>query len=120
MVRITPRDRTLTEAITINATPQKVWQMITRIDGIVTWYDTWDTVETDSTEPFLRRGTAFRLIRTERDPVVADCEVTELCEGRRLQWRQTTPNRPTTTVTFDLVTHPTEGITELRQTRTWT
>jgi hypothetical protein len=94
--------------------------LITRIDTITTWYDTWDTVESDSAEPFLRSGTTFRLIRNHpRRTVIADCEVTELSQGRRLQWRQTTPNKPATTVTLDLITHPADGTTELVQTRTW-
>ena len=116
---MTTRNCTLTQSISINATPHKVWELITRIDTIATWYDTWGTVDTDSTEPFLRTGTNFRLIGNQRDPVIADCEVTELSQGRRLQWRQTTPNKPTTMVTFELITHPADATTELRQTRTW-
>ena len=116
---MTTRSRTLTQSIGINASPHKVWELITRVDTITTWYDTWDTVETDGTEPFLRNGSTFRLIKNNRNPVIAHCEVTDLSEHRQLQWRQTTPNKPTTTVTFDLITHPGDHSTELRQTRTW-
>lgn len=116
---MTTRSRTLTQSISIDATPQKVWELITRIDAITTWYDTWDSVEADSADPILLRGSEFRLIRNQRHPVIATCVVIELSEHRRLQWRQSTPNRPTTTVTFDLITQPGVDATELRQTRTW-
>jgi|GEM_PF-5023925 len=110
--------RRRTQSISINATPEKVWDLITRIDTVGDWYDTWDRVDPVSTEPHLRAGMSFRLIRrhTGRDDEVAQCEVTELSEHTRLQCM---PHRPTTGVTFDLVTHPTDGTTELRQTRSW-
>lgn len=116
---MTAHSRRLTQSITINATPQKVWELITRIDAIVTWYDTWDDVETDSTDPFLREGASFRLTRRHRHPIMAECEVTELSPASRLQWIQTTAHTPTTTVTFELITRTDGEITELHQTRTW-
>lgn len=117
---MTTRDRSLTQSINIDAPPHTVWEIITRIDTIVTWYDTWDAVETDSAEPFLRNGTSFRLIRrNHRHPVVADCEVTELSGGRRLRWRQVTPDKPIVVVTFELIADAAEKTTELRQTRSW-
>jgi hypothetical protein len=95
-----------------------VWELITRIETIPTWYDTWDAVETTSGEPFLRSGSTFRLIRHQR-PVIAMCEVIEVTEHRRLQWTQSTRNQPTTRVTFDLISHSIDQATELRQTRAW-
>jgi uncharacterized protein YndB with AHSA1/START domain len=114
--------RRLTQSISINATPERLWDLITRINAIADWYDTWDRVEAGTTERHLREGTSFRLIRcqTGHNDEVAHCQVTEFLEVARLQWRQSTPHQPTTSVSFDLVPHATDGTTELHQTRTWT
>jgi hypothetical protein len=93
--------------------------LITRIDTIATWYDSWDSVETDSADSFLRLGTSFRLLRDRDHSTSAHCVVTDVAEPSRLQWTQITPDRRTTSVIFDLVSHPAEGTTEIRHTRTW-
>lgn len=114
--------RRLTKSISINATPEKLWDLITRISTIADWYDTWDRVESTTTERHLRDGSSFRLIRcqTGHKDQVAHCQVTEFLEATRLQWRQSMPHQPTTSVSFDLVPHATDGTTELHQTCTWT
>jgi len=39
---VTTRSRTPTQSISINATPHKVWEFLTRIETIATWYDAWE------------------------------------------------------------------------------
>ena len=114
--------RRMTQSISINATPEKLWDLLTRIDNIADWYDTWDRADSAASEQHLREGTSFRLIRrrTGRTDEIAHCHVTELLELTRLQWMQSAPHQPTASVSFDLVPNVTSGTTDLRQTRTWT
>ena len=58
---MTNRDgtRCLTQAININATPQKVWDLITRIATIADWCDTWDHVEPITAATHLRPGASL-------------------------------------------------------------
>ena len=120
----TSRDgtRCLTQSININATPEKVWALITRIATITDWYETWHRVEPTATDTHLRAGTSFRLLRQQagRADVVAQCHVTEASELTRLQWEQSQPHKPKIAVTFELVPHASDGTTELRQSRSWT
>ena len=120
---MTTRDgtRCLTQSININATPEKVWDLITRIATMTDWYAPGDRTESTTTDTHLRAGTSFRLIRRQsgRDDV-AQCHVTEVSEFTRLQWEQSQPRKPTVSVTFELLPHATDGTTELRQSRSWT
>ena len=57
--------------------------MITTVDTVCEWYDTWDTVENDTTDPRLRVGSSFHLTRYRRGRgETARCRVTDLT-GRR-------------------------------------
>ena len=111
--------RNLTQSITINAAPEKVWDLITRIDTMTDWYDTWDRVETAASDTHMRAGVSFRLFRRRASHAedVAQCFVTELCEFTRLQWEQSQPDNPTVLVTFELLPDATGDTTELRQDR---
>lgn len=112
--------RSVTRSIVINATPTKVWEVITRLDTISDWYDGWDRTLSAEAGCAVRQGVSFRLVRSTKDGLeVADCTVTELSPGGRLQWVESSPRKPTTTVTFDLIALPDSRGTELRQTRSW-
>ncbi|WP_428342857.1 SRPBCC family protein [Mycobacterium sp.] len=60
---------TQTGSITIAAPPETVWDLITTIDTIPEWYDTWDTAEHDTADPRLRVATSFSLLRHRRGRV---------------------------------------------------
>lgn len=110
--------RTVTESIIINAEAEIFWELITRIDGIPDWYDSWDRAISQSADTHVRQGTSFQLIRHgPNGDSLAHCLVTDLSPGRYLEWVQTTPCKPTTTVTFQLVPLPNGNGTELHQTR---
>lgn len=113
--------RRLTRSISINATPEGLWDSITRIDTIADWYDSWDCVVSVDAEHHLREGTYFRLIRrhTRRTDEVAHCRVTEVLELTRLQWMQSVPNEPIASIAFELIPNTAAGTTELRHTRSW-
>ena len=112
---------TQTGSIRITAPPETVWNLITTVDAVCEWYDTWDTVATDTTDPRLRFGSSFHLTRHRggRDET-ARCQVTDLTAPSRLCWEQSAPHTPTMTVTFLLCAGTDTGSTELRHTRTWT
>ncbi len=131
MTALRPRHRragihTQTGSISIAAPPETVWELITTLDTIPEWYDTWDTAQPDTPEPDttgsrLQVGTAFRLLRHHRGrDTAAHCVVTELTAPTRLRWRQSAPHTPTTSVTFLLIPGADGGGTELRHTRRWT
>ena len=112
---------TQTGSINITAAPEKVWELITSVDAICEWYDTWDTVEHDSADPRIRVGTVFRLTRhrTRGRDDTAHCRVTDLAAPTRLEWTQSAPHLPTMSVAFLLIPDADTGTTELRHTRTW-
>ena len=112
------RTHTQTGSISITAPLETVWDLITTIATIPTWYDTWDTVEHDTADSRLRVNTLFRLRR--RGDETARCGVTDLSAPTQLQWEQTSLDAPTLSVTFLLIPGATTGTTELRHTRTWT
>ncbi|MGB8405980.1 MAG: SRPBCC domain-containing protein [Mycobacterium sp.] len=114
------RLHTQTASIRITAAPERVWELITTVDAVCLWYDTWDTVQNDTTDPRLRVGSSFHLTRRRRGrAVTARCQVTDLTAPSRLCWEQSAPHTPTTTVEFLLIPGTETGTTELRHTRTW-
>ena len=111
---------TQTGSIRITAPPETVWELITTVDTVCEWYDTWDTVENDTTDPRLRVGTSFHLTRHRRGRgETARCRVTDLTVPTRLCWEQSAPHTPTMSVAFLLIPGTDTGTTELRHTRTW-
>ncbi|HME79801.1 MAG TPA: SRPBCC domain-containing protein [Mycobacterium sp.] len=126
MTVLRPRHRrggthTQSGSISITAPPETVWELITTLDTICEWYDTWDTVQHDTTDPRLRVGTTFRLIRHRRGrDDIAECRVTDITAPTGLQWEQSSPHTPTTAVSFRLIPGHDIGTTELEHTRTWT
>lgn len=116
------RPITHTGSITITAPPETVWELLTTVDAICAWYDSWDTARNDTTDPRLRVGSSFHLTRHRgrRRAETARCQVTDLTAPSRLRWEQSTPHKPTVSVEFLLVPGPDTGTTELRHTRTWT
>lgn len=115
------RLHTQTQSILIAAPPERVWQLITTVDTICTWYDTWDTVQNDTTDSRLRMGSTFHLTRRgRRRDETAHCKVTDLTAPTRLCWEQSAPHNPTMTVAFLLIPGTDTGTTELQHTRTWT
>ena len=108
--------------ISIAAPPETVWDLITVIDTIPSWYDTWDGVEHNATTPQLQVGTSFQLIRRGHGgrADTAHCRVTDLSRPARLEWQQSAPNKPTVTVQFRLIPNPDSSTTELHHTRIWT
>ncbi len=112
--------RSVTRSILINAPPVKVWDVITRAGSISDWYEGWDRILSAETGCAVRQGLSFRLVRnTKGGEEVAECTITELLPGVRLQWVESSPRKPTTTVTFDLVALPDGRGTALHQTRSW-
>ncbi|CAM5686915.1 SRPBCC family protein [Mycolicibacterium aubagnense] len=115
---------TQTRSIHIAAPAERVWDLITTVDTICTWYDTWDTVHNDTTDPRLRVGSSFHLTRRRgrRRDETAHCKVTDLTAPMRLCWEQSAPHKPTMTVAFLLIpcTGTDTDTTELQHTRTWT
>jgi uncharacterized protein YndB with AHSA1/START domain len=111
----------LSKSIRVAAPPAKVWELITTIDLITEWYDTWDAVEHTADDERLEVGTSFRLIRHRvgRDDT-ALCRVTSVEAPRRLCWLQHAPREPSMSVEFQLVADA-EGATGtwLNHTRTW-
>jgi uncharacterized protein YndB with AHSA1/START domain len=107
-------------SIRITAPPETVWELITTVDTVCEWYDTWDTVENDLTDPRMRVGTSFHLTRHRRgrDEIVR-CRVTDLTVPTRLCWEQSAPHTPTMSVAFLLIPGTDTGTTELRHTRIW-
>ena len=59
--------RTHRKSISISAPLQTVWDLITTIDTIPEWYDSWDGVEHDATDIRLQVGTPFQLTRRRDD-----------------------------------------------------
>lgn len=113
--------QTQTGSISITAPSDTVWELITTVDTLCEWYDNWDSVEHDTTDPRLRVGTSFQLIRHRcgRRDDTAICRVTDLTAPTRLQWEQSSAHLPTMSVAFLLVTDTITGTTEFRHTRTW-
>lgn len=112
---------TMTGTILVAAPPETVWDLITTVDTVCEWYDTWDSVVNDTTDPRMRVGTSFRLTRHRRGrDETARCRVTELAAPTRSCWEQSAPHTPTVSVTFLLIPGTDTGTTELRHTRTWT
>lgn len=111
----------LSKSIRIAAPPAKVWELITTIDRITEWYDTWDAVEHAADDERLQVGTSFRLIRHRfgRDHI-ALCRVNSVEAPRRLCWLQHALPKPSMSVEFQLDAD-TEGATAtwLNHTRTW-
>lgn len=115
---------TQTGSIRLTAPPEAIWELITTVDTICEWYDTWDTVQNDTTDPRLRVGSSFHLTRHRRGrgrdrDETARCRVTDLTAPSRLCWEQSGPLTPTMTVAFLLIPGTDTGTTELRHTRTW-
>ena len=112
---------TQTGSISIAAAPETVWELITTLESICQWYDTWDTVQYDTADPRLRVGASFQLIRHRRGrDDTTRCMVTDLTAPTRLQWEQSSPRLPTMSVTFLLIPDADTSTTELQHTRTWT
>jgi uncharacterized protein YndB with AHSA1/START domain len=111
---------TLTGSVHITAPPETVWELITTVDTVCQWYDTWDTVHNDTADPRLRVGSSFHLTRYRRGrDETARCRVTDLSAPTRLCWEQSAPHTPTMSVAFLLVPGTDPGTTELRHTRTF-
>lgn len=112
---------TQTGSINITSAPESVWDLITTVDTIPEWYDTWDAVDHDTTDPRLRMGTVFRLIRHRRGrDDTARCRVTDLTAPTRLQWEQSALHKATVSVTFLLIADPATITTQLHHSRAWT
>jgi uncharacterized protein YndB with AHSA1/START domain len=114
--------RTLNGSTGINASPDEVWELITTVNTIPEWYDTWDSVDHERTDLRLRVGTTFHLIghRNGRDHT-ARCRVTDAQAPTRLQWEQSALHVPTILVTFLVVADDTvTGTTQLHHNRSWT
>ena len=106
------------ESIDIGAPPDKVWELLTRVGGIPTWYDGWDAVErTSDTEDRLTVGRTFLLSghRSGRR-TRATCRVTELEPLRRIGWVEAPDDGVSELVRFDLL-EVDGGRTRLRFTR---
>jgi uncharacterized protein YndB with AHSA1/START domain len=113
---------TLHGSTSINASPEEVWELITTVNTIPQWYDTWDSVDHETADLRLRVGTTFRLIshRNGRDHT-ARCRVTDTQAPTRLQWEQLALHVPTILVTFLVIADETvTGATQLHHTRSWT
>ena len=113
--------QSLSKSIRIAAPRAKVWELITTIDRIAEWYDTWDAVEHAADDERLQVGTSFRLIRHRIGlDHIALCRVTSVEAPRRLCWRQQAPRPASMSVEFQLDAD-TEGATAtwLNHTRTW-
>lgn len=112
---------TQTGSVHLGAPPETIWELITTVDAVCEWYDTWDTVHNDSTDPRLRVGSSFRLTRRRRGrDETARCQVTDLAAPTLLCWTQASPDAPTMSVAFVLKPGADTGTTELEHTRTWT
>ena len=117
-----PREpQTRGDCISIAAPPEAVWDLITAIDTIPSWYDAWDGVDHDATTPQLQFGTSFQLIRRGRGGRgdTAHCRVTHLARPASLEWQQSAPDTPTVTVQFRLIPAPDGSTTELHHSRMW-
>ena len=113
---------TVNRSTSINAAPEEVWDLITTVNTIPEWYDTWDFVDHDTADLRLRVGTTFRLIghRNGRHHT-ARCRVTDAQAPTRLQWEQSALHVPNVLVTFVVIADDTAtGTTQLHQTRSWT
>ena len=113
---------TLNGSTSINASPEEVWDLITTVNTIPEWYDTWDSVDHETADLRLQVGTTFRLIshRNSRDHT-ARCRVTDARAPTRLQWEQSALHAPTMLVTFLVIADDTAtGTTQLHHTRSWT
>lgn len=109
---------THTRSIHIAAPPERVWELITTVDTVCNWYDSWDTVQNDTTYPRLRVGTSFHLTRNRRGrDETAHCRVTDLTVPTLLCWEQSAPHAPTMSVAFLLIPGTEPSTTELRHTR---
>ncbi|WGI35033.1 SRPBCC family protein [Mycolicibacterium aubagnense] len=114
--------QTLNGSISINASAEKVWELITTVNTIPEWYDAWDSVDPETADVRLQLGTTFRLIsrRKGRDHT-ARCRVTDAQAPTRLQWEQSALHVPTMLVTFLVIADGNlTGPTLLHHTRSWT
>ncbi len=93
------------ESIDIGAPPAKVWELLTRLEGIPTWYDGWDAVERTSTSgERLTVGLPFQLLgRRSGRRTRATCRVTELDPLRRICWVEAPDDGAPEMVRFDLL-----------------
>ena len=92
------------ESIDIGAPPAKVWDLLTRVEGIPVWYDGWDAVEATTTEERLTVGLTFQVLghRSGRR-TRATCRVTELEPLRRISWVESPDDGASEMVRFDLL-----------------
>lgn len=114
--------RTLNGSTSINASPEKVWELITTVNTIPEWYDAWDSVEPEAADLQLQVGTTFRLVSRRNGGLhTARCRVTDAKAPTRLQWEQSALHVPTVLVTFLVTADGTlAGTTLLHHTRSWT
>jgi len=93
------------ESMEIAAPAGKVWTLLTRVEGIPSWYDGWDSVEVppSAVERF-EGGLTFVLVREDGGRKArAHCRVTEVVPGRRVAWVESGGNGDPVLVRFDLV-----------------
>ena len=100
-----PPEDPAVESIDIAASPEKVWDLLTRVEGIPTWYDGWDTVHASTPQEQLEVGLTFQLVK--KGPLgrrkQSMCQVTELIPGSRISWVESAIGRDPVMVRFDLI-----------------
>ncbi|MGV0813195.1 SRPBCC domain-containing protein [Mycolicibacterium boenickei] len=111
MYGLSPGNSTESQSIQIDSPADVVWDLLTTIADIGSWYDDWDTVEHDeSDQRCLVPGVGFRLVRDRRGRIeTARCVVTVFDPPHRLGWIEDGPHGRTAFVSFHLEAGPTGG-----------
>jgi len=93
------------ESIDIAATSAKVWNLLTRVTTIPTWYDGWDSVQVPpAAADELEVGLTFVLeARRFGRRSEATCRVTELVQGHSISWVESVDRGRLVLVRFDLL-----------------